>query len=1338
MASSCSYIPRNKKGEELKGFQTYRKELGYKVGSKVFTQVLSPSFQKDYEKTLSLDEQGVPTYESAIKTPHIKNFIGTAKLQEVDQKQFPYVENTRDNYGRLVMSAHNYNINSDNKDTLTAVVSLSEDGKSIRVELKERNENSIEEYKSQYSTYMLNEKIREILLDLNIDITLLENNETNVDGYVDFSKAINIADGFIGLINIANGMKGEMALSEEFSHVLVGILKDHPLVKRSLNQLVANDEIVREVLGEEYDANYDYYSEHPNYDEEGNEMSVEESMAEEALGKILSDRLHAAEEGEEKPSRPLNNLISRLIAAIKKIFKGRSANDIKKAKNDVIADMGELAKNVLQGTEPLSNEQLMKNRRNARFNLLRESTDKVLDTLRNAVEIERKRFKISREDEDKKEAKNRVTLLEAALTDKDKLIGVHTYAKYALADLQQVVKDIDFSGTLETANFTLLRKIKSVLDSYSGFIDDFHEALDELGDDNTTITIDNNVEVNLRELWKEIDDVYKSCIDKFTETAITSFCDFLAPIYNKCPIRDEKGNVRPIRDVLIGKDFDISELDRWITSMGNSSSIVLQLFDKVVKNAQDKIKTRTEKSMRQIWKIRQKAESMGITDFEFIHEKFPDGSRTGNYISRKNYGQFRKDRKEFEEHLREKYGKHPVGEDFTKFIEERKAWYAEHAEMDEFGNIHAGDMYLNPEYNKLSAGQKEILKDILAYKDSIEEAYPPNKRNHLRAIQRRRSGTQRLSDMLNNPSKAVSSVIADVKAAFNRSEDDDLLYGNDEDWTRGLTDFSGKEYFTLPILYTSRLKDPNTLSNDIFSDLMVYAHAANTYSEMSKIYDPLEIGVTVVEGKDLIKNAGSKVKEEVLNTLGRVTKKTIKIGSNTSFAKKLMDYLECQVYGRHMKEDDVFGRAGQKRIGFFQKLTSTAYLGCNYLAGIANVATARGMQHIEAAAHEWFSFKDLAAADAIYGKHLPEFLAELGSRSKQSWLGLFDELFDVRQNFKDRIKNTQMKSIYRRFFGKNWLFVQQGMGDHWIYNSTAIAMCRKKKVKLADGRVVKLLDALEIVTDETGFKKMQIKPGTRDINEKGEVGDILDAKAFGRAIAHINHSIAGIYNDEDQNAANRIILGRALQQMRKWIWPQMMRRFQSKRPNLDLGREEEGYYRTAAGLIKDIWKSGFKIAAEWDKLDNTQKANCRRAFFEIAQTYALWVIINLVGSGVKDPDRGWAAQFTEYMLNRELHELGFLTPGHMMLTEGYKTVTSPMVMLSAANKCAQAMTVAMWPGNWFPNDDELIKSGQYKGHSHLYKRFMELPLPPFTQFRQIDKFIDDLDTGTKYYSRDYK
>lgn len=1331
MALSCSYIPHNKKGEELKGFQVYRKELGYETAAKIFTIALSPNFKKDYSKKIVLDSQGVPTYESMMKIKYIKDLVGKEKLTQADQKNFPIVGNSRENYQRLILDAQNYNQSSPNNDTLIAVVNqLSEN--ELQIEIRERNAQNVKIFENQYGTMVLNQKLEKILGDLGITINLLESNELT-DGYVDFSKAGDIANGFIGLINISNGLQGEVVLSEEVSHILVGILRDTPLVQRSLAFLMNNEDIIEEVLGDEYEANKEYYSQNPNKDSLGNKMSVEESLAEEALGRILQDKLKASSATEEeiKTDGALKNLINRLISYIKKLFKNKSANDIQQAKNEADAAMGELAKNVLRGNIEVTAEDIAKKKRNARFNHLKESNDKILALLNNADKIERKRSKIAPK-EDSKRIQENIIKLESLMTDTGKLEGLQTYAKWALKDLQDAMEKLDVSGTLDIQDFTALRHIKSTLDSYEGFVSDFHEVLDDLGEE--FIVVIKGEEVNLKEIWRDIDDLYKSCDTAFKKQAYAAFSDFLAPIYEDSPLRNKDGSIKTLDEVLSGEEFDISEFDRWLTSMGTSSSLLLQLFDTVIKKTKDEIRDKTRYNVRDIWKLRDNAEKRGITSFEWMFEKFADGHKTGNYISPYNQGQFKRDEEEMLKSLKEKYGEHPIGENYKKAIIERRAWYETYATKDMFGNNYPGKMYKNPAYDRLTQAQKDTLDEFIAYKNALEMKFPPNKRSSFRAIQRRSTVTQKAIDLATGVDGAITAIKEDVKSSFLSRSDDNLLYG---EVTRGLTDFTGKEYMTLPVLYTNRLESPDSLSTDVYSDLMIYAYTTTAYEKMSKIYDPIEIGITVASQKAFVKSSDNKVKEEVINALGKVTHTSVKVGDNTNFAKKLQDYIECQVYGRYMKEDDVLGKKTQKTVSFFQKMSSMAYLGCNYLAGVANVATAGCMQHIEAASGEFFKVTELAKADAEYASLMPAFIAELANRTKQSKLALFDELFDVRQNAKDKLHNTQMKSIFRRFFGNNWMFIQQGLGDHWIYNRTAIAMAKHQKVKV-DGKIMSVWDALEITTEKNGYKIMNVKKGAIELDDKGNEVGLFDAKKFARKIAHINHTIAGIYNDDDQNAANRVMLGRLIQQMRKWIIPQMMRRFQTKRMIMDIGREEEGYYRTAWNLITDLWKSGFKITAEWDKLDDTSKRNVYRAIAEMCQTTAFAIIVWALGSGVKDPDRCWAAKFAEYMANRELHELGFLTPSPLMLTEGYKTVTSPFVAASAANKVAQAFLTSVNPTNWFPDDDELIKSGAYKGHSYLYKRWAEVPLPPMTQIRQIDKFLDDLDTGTKYYSRDYK
>ena len=1340
MALSCSFIPRNKKGEELKGFQTYRKELGYETAAEVFTKVLSPTFQRDYKSKLEFDSQGVPTYQSALTVPYIKNLIGNSKLIKAEQKKFSFVPNTRENFNRLILSAQAYNTSSDFRDNLVAVVTPSDNSQEIRVEIREKNTANIEEFRNQYGATRLNQALEGLLSDAGVTVDLLEANE-QTNGRVDFSKASSIADGFKGLISIANGMEGELALSEEFAHLLIGMFREEPLIQRSLRTLTNNDNLVREILGDEYETNKAHYTKNPNYDVLGNEVSIEETLAEEALGKVLQEKLKnfsttvTSTEDESPQSKSLKTLVQRLVNMLKRIFKGKDADAITKAKNEVDSSMNDLAKQVLQGTKKIKREEVIKAQRNAKFNQLKEGTDKVIQLLRNADEVERKRSKIAPK-EMTDDIKKRIIKLEALISDTRKLEGVHTYAKWALTDLQDAMEKLDISGTLETGDFKHLRHLKATIDSYAEFIRDFHEILDEIGDE-AVITIDGE-EVNLRELWKEINDIYESCITSFKNQALAAFSDYLAPIYEKSPLRDERGNIISLKDVLMGEDFDISEFDRWITAMGKSSSLILQMFDKAVGDAKRRAGDKTIKSIREIWKIRDDAEKRGITSFEWMFERDAEGHKTGNYISRYNQGRFKKEEEEMKKGLIEKYGKHPIGEDARKMQAERKAWYDSHAEFDIFNHPYPNDSYLNPEYDKLTRAQRETLDEIIAYKAEIEKLLPRNRRDTFRAIQRRRSGTQRALDAAKNPSQALESIKESLKNTFKRTEDDDQLWGES---TKGLTDFTGEEYLTLPVLYTTPLRNPDELSDDVIGDLMVYADMANSYDEISKTYDPLEIGVDVLSSKAFKKNVGSKAKEEVINAFGRVTKKSIKIDSNTNFKKKLGDFLECQVYGRYFKEDDVLGPNSQKAIGFFQKMTSTAFLGCNYLVGLANVATAVGMQNIEMAAGEFFGPKELANADAAYGKMIPQFIAELANRSKQSELALFDELFNVRQNLKDRVHNVQMKSIVRRLFGKNWLFVQQGLGDHWIYNRTALAMAMRKKVKV-NGKIMSVWDAREIITDANGYKSMRIKPGAIELDDNGNEVGLFDKNAFADAIDHINHTLVGIYNDEDMNAAQRTALGRLAIQMRQWIVPQMMRRFESKRTILAIGREEEGYYRTlyrtTVTLAKDMWKFGFKYAMENDKLTKMEKANVRRALTEMLQAYSVWLLASFVAGGDKDPDRVWALKLAEYMLHRESHELGFLAAGPTMISEGLKTLQSPFVTISAANKFAQAILTTANPFNWFPDDDDLIKSGRYEGHGYIYKRLAELPIYGVAQWRQIDKLVEDLDASSLFYTRDYR
>jgi hypothetical protein len=60
---------------------------------------------------------------------------------------------------------------------------------------------------------------------------------------------MNTVDQYEALIRVANSLEGAIALSEEFSHTVIGVLSHLPVVKRAINYM-ADSTHAREVLGD--------------------------------------------------------------------------------------------------------------------------------------------------------------------------------------------------------------------------------------------------------------------------------------------------------------------------------------------------------------------------------------------------------------------------------------------------------------------------------------------------------------------------------------------------------------------------------------------------------------------------------------------------------------------------------------------------------------------------------------------------------------------------------------------------------------------------------------------------------------------------------------------------------------------------------------------------------------------------------------------------------------------------------------------------------------------------------------------------------------------------------
>ena len=449
-----------------------------------------------------------------------------------------------------------------------------------------------------------------------------------------------------------------------------------------------------------------------------------------------------------------------------------------------------------------------------------------------------------------------------------------------------------------------------------------------------------------------------------------------------------------------------------------------------------------------------------------------------------------------------------------------------------------------------------------------------------------------------------------------KSFDDTMVYSKN---VKGIKGFDGREVMKLPLYYINMPKGSNTndLSRDAIGTLVAYADMVFNYDAMNEVVNPLEIGREIARRRKIKATRGDKVVKEVFRYAGRTVENDIYIDTNASnFMKQLDSFFESKLYGRFLVDQgDIRGTKmdANKSAGLLLKLGSSVQLGINVLANLASVGTGVAMQNIEAAAGEFFKARELAKADNTFRKEMPEFLSTLGNRIKTSKLDLFDEMFDVRQNYRTKVKHKDFTNRYwlTRLFGPGIQYLGQDAGDHWLYNRTAIAIAINYKLKLGN-KEISLWDALETQyineNDHSLGKKLVFKQGVADKNgvplSDQEKLNII-SEVSGR-MKYVNQHLFGIYNEDDAIMARRYILGRFAMQYRDWMPAQFRYRFGAATTNLEKGQDEvvEGYYRSSGRFLKQLYNEVLRgektLGQVWDNLEPHEVRNIRRSIAEVS------------------------------------------------------------------------------------------------------------------------------------------
>lgn len=1262
MANSCVYTPS--KGKEV--YRKLTKDLGHKLGTELFLISINPSFKDKFKNTLSLTAEGIPTFDSIMSNPIVQTYIGESAMlsyisSELGELEF---EHSVDGINEAFKKADNFNTESVFRNRYL-ILPRTEDNK-VKLVIVRRSADTLNTFRKLKEGQYVLDKITSIANTLPVKQAIETSFREYYNGdnsdiqlfYYRIKALRDILDGGTDTLDYINA-----------ANIIVPLFGNNNFVERVRNYVLAIG--AEEILDKHRGFHQDELTD--------NDINT-------ATGLMILDAITT----EGQPS-----IVYRALDHIREAIGEVNFEAIQTAFNEaqeqgesfISEEVAEVSSNT---AEEFSSEQLSS---------IEDSLDELLSIIEQLKEGELKKLNLGLGDiKGLKSLDNKKSTI---------LQNLHSYLENSLSEISNLFEKLD---KLDDLPFNERCKVvKNALDYYN-FMGTTLETISKALESNDILKEFSKSERDkITSVINSIQSINNNLNTRGSTLAQTYFTELIKPIVGDNVVityGKNKGKQISVKDLIVKNDRDVSIISRLLDSAGNSTDVVLQAAHSVIKKEKDKVRLKTILATQEILSLGLKAEQAGVKDFTFMYEKDSYGNRTGFYITEYNIGNYEVEYRKFRESIK----KEPEESRNKKL----KEWHKENSVLTKDG-YRPNSNYLSAEFKDLTPAQREFYQEFMRLKEQADSLLPDGEMGLNEAIKIRKDLWNRLKTS-SSPRALWSNIQESVKdALMDRS--DDTEFGI----TRlGKTDLKGTPVRTPPIYFTRTSEDENMndLTDDLVGSLIAYTYMANNFNAMNSIADALELGRQVVKSTEYGDTRGeSNVVERVV---GLGIDKALKVPKTESEAAKLYeDMMDSQVYGIYLKDEGVFGETKlnkQKVTSAILRMGSSVQLGLNFLAGIANAANGLAMQNIEAAAGEFFSVKELAAADRYYMSNVASMVGEIGSRAKTNKLDLIFEYFNVKQDYDKEIGNKKFdrRNFITRTFGPSVLYLYQTLGDNFLYGRAALAMLSRYQIIDKNGNKKSLFDVLTPIPidpnnpslgskiDITGLKKLDGSDFTEN-----------DVSIISRKIERVNQLCFGVYNKDDVNAARRTMLGKFLLQYRDWMRPAWNRRFQRTHYDVLLQQTREGYYqsgwRFTKQLYKDLRNGQLQIMKTFNSMTKEEQYNVKRCLFEVSQFTAVAVLYAILdGTLWKDRDKddmNWAESMLKYTLRRQITELGSVIPGPTMVSEGFKILKSPMAAVNVMESSVDLLNL-LYP----PNYTDELESGRYKGHSTAYKTLFNSPI----------------------------
>lgn len=711
MKNTCRLAPVikvRKNGETVEKssqlFADIRREIkDYDTSWDMWAFTKTTQFKNEYGDKVSYDELGEVTFPSLIAALGWKDTYDSVKSVESAINEHNLKDRVFNDPVSAVTAMNDFNASEKN---FTATVEKKNTSQYM-LKISERNGVNVSEATEQAFNHALTGEIINFLRQLGFSIDFVSN--PRYDGLFD-PTSTRMKDGLLQIISIAKGERGEEALPEEFSHLIIEGMLNHPLVQRLLASI--SEEQMHEVLGEQFE---DYSKEY-----NGDQQKLKKEVA----GKMLAQHITRKGTISRSTMKQKQSLLSRIWAWIKKIFSNVSKSQLTRLNNnaeDAIAGIYDLlasnrAADIISINDVVSGDTMYK-------------ISKAMDSLEHiALRGERLKAKMAnyRNPEGAYKTLSEIQELNQRGGSDSFIKSIRMYLDSTLKDLKEIerekqglgkAEEVFGTGSMKALN-QLAKTIRSI-DAISKGITDYISFIKSLGtaseEELDALDLSEEEARALSEAATSVDQVIDSLVNWAHKQKIGVITNAFSTVFKNNLAQgglDTAHKILTLEQIIDHASRDINFVDRWFSALSDADDAFLAIFDKLVKNQQFERDTELAEYYKMIAHEDQLLREAGFTS-DFIYERDEKGTPTTRLKSIYDFDSYLEARKKYAIGLRERQKKEGFSDrQYAKYLSMWEDGYEGKGENKKKRRI---KVYVDPKADKLFREKGTA---------AVEEAYP--------------------------------------------------------------------------------------------------------------------------------------------------------------------------------------------------------------------------------------------------------------------------------------------------------------------------------------------------------------------------------------------------------------------------------------------------------------------------------------------------------------------------------------------------------------------------------------------------------------------------------------